>query len=277
MRPSEPDIPVPPWPEGTHWIGGPVAAMEAVTSRAPALVHFFDAAQLNSLRSLEYLRLLSEQYQPLGLRVYGVHTPRWPLTEGLEDATRAIERLSLPHPVALDLNRRIWSDYGCHGWPHVFVWRKGGLLAWSQLGEGDYGSLESALREVITEATGEPEGGWPELLEPIRPSDRPGAALVAPSAEMLIGGSLETPWSADREGAAIEATYQGAAAYASIGGVGKLSVTVDGSDTREMEVAGPELVELASHGDSGAHTVVITPDQALEIYSLSFAPGLAAK
>lgn len=249
--------------------------MEAVTSRKPALVHFFDVAQLNSIRSLPYVRAWSERYQPLGLAVYGVHTPRWPLTEDPEAARRAIEELELPHPVALDSQRAIWRDYGCHGWPHVFIWKQGGWLDWAQLGEGDYPALEAAIRETLEEADSRPSEGWPDFIEPIRASDDPGARLIPPTEEMLIGGSLETPWSPDREGAAVEAAYQGAGAYASLGGEGKITVAIDGAEARDLEVTGPRLVELAEHEASGEHTLILTPDPGVEIYSLSFAPGLA--
>lgn len=249
--------------------------MEAVTSRKPALVHFFDAAQLNSVRSLPYIRSWSERYQPHGLAVYGVHTPRWPLTEQPDVARAAIEKLDLPHPVAIDSTRSIWRDYGCHGWPHSFLWKQGGWLAWSQLGEGDYDAFETAIREVLEEADMQPETGWPDLMAPIRESDRPGAELIAPSEEMLIGGSLERPWSPDREGATIEAEYQGAAAYASLGGEGRISLSIDGSEPEVLQITGPELVELVSHDSSGRHTLTLTPDLGVEVWSLSFAPGLA--
>lgn len=249
--------------------------MEAVTSRKPALVHFFDAAQMNSLRSLPYVRAWSKRYQPLGLAVYGVHTPRWPLTEDPLEASKAIESLDLPHPVALDSKRAIWRDYGCHGWPHLFLWKQGGWLAWSQLGEGDYEALETAIREVLEEAEALPEAGWPDLLEPIRESDRPGAELIPPSEEMLIGGSLETPWSPDREGATIEASYQGAGAYAAVGGTGEVAFSIDGGDSTQLEISGPQLIELATHERSGEHTLNLTPGMGVQVYSLSFAPGPA--
>jgi len=249
--------------------------MEAVTSRKPALVHFFDAAQMNSLRSLPYVRAWSERYQPLGLAVYGVHTPRWPLTEDPQQARAAVESLALPHPVALDSGRAIWRDYGCHGWPHFFLWEQGGWLAWSQLGEGDYEALEAAIREALEGADRLPAEGWPELMPPIRESDRAGAQLIPPSEEMLIGGSLETPWSPDREGATIEASYQGAGAYASVGGTGEITFSVDGGDSMQAQVSGPQLIELAVHETSGEHTLSLTPELGIQIYSLSFAPGLA--
>ena len=249
--------------------------MEAVTSRKPALVHFFDLAQLNSIRSLPYVRAWSERYQPLGLAVYGVHTPRWPLTEDSDDARSAIEALDLPHPVAIDAERAIWRDYGCHGWPHLFIWKQGGWLEWAQLGEGDYESLESAIRSVLEEADSQPAQGWPEFIEPMRASDVPEAELIAPSGEMLLGGSLETPWSSDGEGAAIEASYQGAGAYASVGGKGALRFSVDDSPPKELQVDGPQLVTIAEYEVSGEHTLTLSPDPGIEVYSLSFAPGTA--
>jgi len=55
MKPPRDDIAAPPFPPGLSWVGGE-RVMERLTASGPVLVHFFDFAQLNAVRTLPYLR-----------------------------------------------------------------------------------------------------------------------------------------------------------------------------------------------------------------------------
>ena len=55
MRPGRDNIAAPDLPAGIAWIGDEPESMPALTAGGPALVHFLDFAQLNSVRTLPYL------------------------------------------------------------------------------------------------------------------------------------------------------------------------------------------------------------------------------
>jgi hypothetical protein len=168
----------------------------------------------------------------------------------------------------------LWRDYGCHGWPSLFLWGQGGALACYHLGEGEYRETELALREAL--APGREPPDWPpEPLEPLRPSDRPGARVVVPTPETFPGGAPDRPWprSGDPE-RGLELEYAAGGAYASVDGSGTLAVAVDGAAPREIRVAAPGLVELASHPHHQEHTLGLEPSEGVALYSLSFAPGI---
>jgi hypothetical protein len=270
MRPPRADIAAPPWPAATEWVNQAGAASERLTATGPLLVHFFDFAQLNSLRTLPYLLGWTARYRDLGLATVGVHSPRFPFTRERDKAAQALEHLGVSHPVALDDEFRIWRDYGCRGWPSLFLWARGGSLRWYHLGEGEYAETERALQEVLSEADAGSE--FPDRLGPLRPSDEPGARVVAPSDEVFPGGSPESPWPTDSS-EVLQLDYAAGGAYASVDGSGELAIALDG-EPQTIQVRSPGLVELSSHQRHEEHTLRIESPAGIEIYSISFAPGV---
>ncbi len=269
MRPPRRDIAAPPFAEAAEWVGGPAPRLERLVSRGPLLVHFFDLAQLNSVRALPYVRAWHERYAEKGLSVLGVHSPRFPFTRDAGAVEAALPRLGISWPVAVDSRHAIWRDYGVKGWPSLFLWGRGGALRWYHLGEGSYRETELVIRE---ELTGQREGGWPDPVEPLRPSDAPGAGVIPPSAEIHPGGSLEEPWRP--EGDPIEFEYLGAGAYAAAEGEGELRPEIDGVQLDPVAVSGPGLYELAAHAASERHRVELAGGGDLAVFSIQFAPGV---
>ncbi|MGZ5330780.1 MAG: hypothetical protein ACXWFH_05685 [Solirubrobacterales bacterium] len=269
MRPPRRDIAAPPFPADAEWVGGPAPRLDRLVARGPLLVHFFDLAQLNSVRALPYVRAWSERYSPAGLGVVGVHSARFPFTRAASAVAGALPRLGIAWPVAVDSRHAIWRDYGCKGWPSLFLWGRGGALRWYHLGEGDYRETELVIREELSE---EGNGGWPEPLEPLRPSDAPGAHVIPPSPELLPGGSLEVPWTPGGE--PIAAAYEAGGAFAAADGTGELLPALDGRELEAVEVSGPGLYELASHPVSERHCLELAASGSVSVYSLQFAPGV---
>lgn len=234
-------------------------------------MHFLDFAQLNSLRALPYVRAWSERYAPHGLSAFGVHTPRSTLTAEPRSAAGCVAALELDHPVALDLERTIWRDYGCEGWPSTFVWAQGGRLVWYALGEGDYRATEAAIRETLPE----PDGGWPEPIPALKPGDGQDETVVVPTPEVFPGGDAENPWKPRSGEDRLELIYEGGGAYVTVGGSGTLRAGIDGGEPRERKVDGPALIELAAHERHERHTLSIEAEGDLSVLSVSFPPAPA--
>ena len=263
MRPPREDIAAPPFPPGLAWLGRREPKLDKLVTVGPLLVHFFDYAQLNSVRALDYVREWRRRYRDHGLAVLGIHSPRSALTGSADGVEAAVARLDIDWPVAIDGDLRAFRDYGCQGWPSLFLWGKGGALRWYHLGEGEYAATEEAIREQLGDGS---NGGWPDLVAPLRPGDEPGAQVIAPTPEVVPEGG---------EGEPIELDYAAAAAYAAATGQGSLEVSVDGGPEREVEIAGPGLYELAPGLIHGEHTLHIRRDGKVEVHSIQFAPGPA--
>lgn len=272
MRPGRDDIAAPDLPSGLSWVGPEPESMAALTAGGPALVHFIDFSQLNSVRTLPYLSEWAGRYRGAGLSVIGVQAPRFPFGADLEVVSAGLEDLGIEFPLVIDEEHELWSAYGCEGWPSLFLWGLGGALRWVHFGEGEYEATERAIQEELRELDALRE--LPPPLAPLRPSDAPGAHVVAPSAEFFPGGSWEQPWVAGEDGEELAIEYVGAGAFATVEGIGDLALELDGRPLEPLSGASTGLIALAEHDRHGTHRLVIAPSPGLRIWSLSFAAGL---
>ena len=151
MLPGRDNIAAPDLPDGLTWIGTEPESMPALTAGGPALVHFLDFAQLNSVRTLPYLNEWARRYREAGLSVIGVQSPRFPFGADPEAVAAGLDALGVEFPVAIDAEHDLWSAYGCEGWPSLFLWSLGGALAWVHFGEGEYLATEIAIQEELRE------------------------------------------------------------------------------------------------------------------------------
>jgi hypothetical protein len=256
------------------WAGEPVESIDRLVAARPALVHFFDVAQLNSIRTVPYLRAWHGRYAGEGLAMIGVHSPRFPFTQDHEVVAGEAGRLGIDWPVALDPEFAVWRLYEPHGWPALFLWGRGGALRWYHLGEGDYAGTEEAIREALAGSNGGHD--WPSLLEPLRPSDAPDATVIAPTPEVFPGGSTEEPWSATSDDGTLRVEYEAGGAYVAADGQGEIGIRVDGGPRETIPVTHPGLQELTLHERTERHVLELDPSPGLRVYSIQFAAGVPA-
>lgn len=286
MRPERDDIAAPDLPEGIEWVGEAPRSMPIATAAGPALVHFFDFAQLNSVRTLPYVAEWARRYGPHGLTTIGVQAPRFPFGAERETVAAGLHRLGsgdgLPRdssiageidfPVAIDADRRLWQAYGCEGWPSLFLWKLGGALAWFHFGEGEYRATEEAIQAELREQDALRELSAP--MESLRPSDAPGGKVMPPTPEIFPGGSWEKPWVAAEDGDELEIPYEAGGAYVTVEGTGEIAFELDGEQRDLISIDAPALYTLAEHPTHESHTIAIHPSPGLRVWSVSFAAGM---
>ena len=268
MRPPARDIAVPPFPPDTEWVGSEPGAVERICARGPLLVHFVDAAHLSSVRTLPYVGAWEERYRELGLTVVGVNSPRFPFTADPGKLTAALTRIEVRFPVAADSRYRIWHDYGCEGWPSLFLWGRGGALRWFHFGEGEYAATEQAIQEELRAL--DPNLELPEPLPALRPSDATGALVAPPSDELYPGGSESEPWQAHDDDPPLELDYAAGGAWATVDGRGVLLASLDGGPELSIEVQAPGAYELAAHERHEAHHLSLGVTPGVSVYSIAF-------
>ena len=273
MRPPRADIAVPQLPGRIRWLNAARAPdVAALTAGGPLLVHFFDFAQLNSVRALPYLLEWRERYEQHGLAVLGVHSPRFAFTGRREALAAGLRALGVEHPVADDRDYAIWHDYGCRGWPSLFLWGRGGALRWVHFGEGEYQASEEAIQEELL--AHDVTLALPDPLDPLRPTDAPGVLVELPTEELFPGGSPAEPWDAAASRDVLELDYEAGAAYVVADGDGELRVAVDGRDERRLALAPHALHLVAEHPRHEHHRLRVTADRGVRIWAFSFAAGL---
>ncbi|HEX3323546.1 MAG TPA: hypothetical protein VHR65_00195 [Solirubrobacterales bacterium] len=260
MRPERDNIAAPDLPGDIAWIGDAPQSMPALTAAGPVLVHFFDYAQLNGVRTLPYLIEWDRRYRDAGLTTIGVQSPRFPFGSEPVNVAAGLRDLGVEFPVAVDAERDLWSAYGCEGWPSLFLWTTGGALSWFHFGEGEYLGTEEAIQSELREL--DALRSLPEPMAPLRPSDAPGALVMPPTEELFP------------EDGKLEIDYEAGGAYATVGGKGTLTVTLDDNDPHQLQIDGARLYKLTSHERHERHRLTLTPSPGLQIRSVSFAAGI---
>lgn len=272
MRPERADIAAPELPPRVRWTGGEPPSMAELVTSGPVLVHFFDVAQLNSVRALPYVRGWDERYRDGGLTVLGIHSPRFPFTKTVDVLGAGVERLGLSYPIAQDSSYAIWHDYGARGWPSLFLWNTAGALAWFHFGEGEYRATEEVIREELRAAGAFHE--LPEPMEPLRDTDAPEALVAPPSEEVFPGGGPGEAWTPEGVDDVLEVEYGAGGVHAAVDGTGELHVSLDGAPERSISVKEPGLVTLAEHPRHEQHRLALRASPGLAVYSLAFAAGM---
>ncbi len=275
MRPERENIAAPDLPEEIEWIGEAPRSMPMATAGGPVLVHFFDLAQLNSVRTLPYVCEWTRRYKDFGLTTLGVQAPRFPFGAERDPVAAGMERLGVEFPVAIDADRRLWHAYGCEGWPSLFLWKLGGALTWFHFGEGEYRPSEEAIQAELREQ--DALRALPEPMEPLRPSDATGVKVIPPTPELFPGGSWEQPWTAGENGEKLEVNYEGGGAYATAEGEGEIAIAIDGDAAAPITVKEPGLYALVEHSQHEAHRLTLHFSPGMRVWSLSFAAATPAK
>ncbi len=273
MRPGRDNIAAPDLPGGLAWIGNEPESMPALTAGGPALVHFIEFAQLNSVRTLPYLNEWARRYREAGLSVIGVQAPRFPFAADPAAVSAGLEALGVEFPVVIDAEHDLWSAYGCEGWPSLFLWSLGGALTWAHFGEGEYRATEEAIQEELREIDALRE--LPAPISALRETDVPGAQVIAPTPEYFSGGSYEQPWVAGADDDAIALDYQAGGVYVTTEGEGKIEAEIDGEWIEPLAVGpAPGLRAIVEHPSHEAHSLVLRPSDGLRVWSVSFAAGV---
>jgi hypothetical protein len=228
--PADNEAYAPEFPQNLQWVGVAFLRMAQQIGR-PILVEFFDSARVNSHRTLAYMRAWQERYGDKGLlRIIGVHSPAYSFGRDPEVALPAIERMHVPYAVVLDPDYEVWREYGNRGWPARYVFDRRGVLRFVHWGEGEYEETERVIQELIAETDPEGELELPDLLEPLRPEDAPGAEMDPQTADVTLPAEAERveltgTWSeggdyleAQEAGATARVQFRAGEAYAVLSG-----------------------------------------------------------
>jgi hypothetical protein len=240
-------IAAPPFPRDLPWANVAQLRMDQQRGR-PVLVEFWDFCRVNSLRTLPYLKAWHERYAEAGLRIVGVHTGGFPPSRVEENIRRAIARLQIPWPVAIDTQLQVWDIYGNEGWPARYLWDADLVLHSLHYGEGAYEETEREIQALL--------GVEREPVAPMRAEDAPGALL--------------RPQTPDQPGA-YSGPYAAGGVWAVVDGEGMLSV-----NDRRVAVREPGCVPLIEHRRHSEGTLDLRVEPGVTVYGTCFTPGVAA-
>jgi hypothetical protein len=247
MRPGSDSISAPPFPLSLEWVNVASLRMDKQIGQS-VLVDFWDFCRPNSLRALPYVKAWHERYERLGLRVVSVHCSGFAPSAEPDAVRAAVERLGIEHAVAIDTGFELWREYDNGGWPTRYLWDEHGRLVHYHFGEGAYEETELEIQRLL--------GCEREPLEPLRPEDALGAAVV--------------PQSADRSGA-WSGEYEAGGVWAVLDGSG--TIVVNG---RELSVTHAGAYALVEHERHSRGVLDLDVSNGVRCHAVCFTPGLAS-
>jgi cytochrome c biogenesis protein CcdA/thiol-disulfide isomerase/thioredoxin len=132
----------------TNWINSSPLTISQLKGKV-VLVDFWTYSCINCIRSLPYVEKWYETYQRDGLVVVGVNTPEFAFEHNPANVAAAVVRDGLTYPVALDNSYDTWNAYHNDSWPADYLIDKQGNVRYVSLGEGDYGTTEQAIQQLL--------------------------------------------------------------------------------------------------------------------------------
>ncbi len=115
------------------------------------VVEMWTGGCINCLNTLPYVKQWDARYRGKGLVVVGVHTPEFQHEHAVDYVRNAIAREGITYPVVMDNDFRIWNAYGNAYWPTLYLIDKKGVIRYSHIGEGDYGTTERMIAQLLAE------------------------------------------------------------------------------------------------------------------------------
>ena len=116
------------------------------------ILDFWTYCCINCMHVLPVLRDLEERHRDDPLVVIGVHSAKFDAEKDTEQILRAMQRHGVAHPVAVDSEMQLWSQYAVRSWPTLVIIRPDGTLAAVAPGEPDPSVLEAFVSDQLSEA-----------------------------------------------------------------------------------------------------------------------------
>lgn len=169
---------------GRVWLNSSALSFRQLRGRV-VLVDFWDYTCVKGIRTLPYVQAGHERYKDKGLTAIGVHTPEFTFAQYQSSVERGIRELGLTYPIVVDSNGEIGKAFANRYWNTQYLLDRDGYLRHRHFGDGDYAECEEAIQELLHEV--DPTLTLPQIMEPWREEDHPGAVCYRSSGELHLG------------------------------------------------------------------------------------------
>ena len=116
------------------------------------LLDFWTYCCINCMHVLPDLAYLEAKYAREPFVVIGVHSAKF-ANEGSRQTIRAaINRYEIQHPVVVDEDMALWSEYTVRSWPTLVLVGADGRIIGAVAGEGNRAALDEAVAKALEEA-----------------------------------------------------------------------------------------------------------------------------
>jgi len=116
------------------------------------LLDFWTYCCINCMHVLPDLAYLEEKYKDEAFLVIGVHSAKC-TNEGQRQTVRAaVGRYEIRHPVIIDEEMSLWSEYAVRSWPTLVLVGPDRKIVGAVAGEGNRDGLDQAIAQTLAEA-----------------------------------------------------------------------------------------------------------------------------
>jgi cytochrome c biogenesis protein CcdA/thiol-disulfide isomerase/thioredoxin len=133
------------------WLNSPALTEQSLRGKV-VLVDFWTFDCINCQHSIPHVNEWAKKYQKDGLLVIGVHTPEYPYERVVDSVRKNVAKLGLSYPIAIDNDYAIWRAFDNQYWPAHYLIDARGQIRYTHFGEGDYGTQEQVIRQLLDEA-----------------------------------------------------------------------------------------------------------------------------
>lgn len=166
------------------WLNAEALRLSALRGNV-VLLDFFEYSCVNCLRTLPYLQEWDRRYRDHGLVIIGIHSPQYDFSSDPQNVYRAVQRLGLTYPIAVDSHLQIAQAYGNRYWPRKFLIDAAGRIRFDHIGEGAYEKTERMIQQLLREVN--PHTQFPAPMRLLRPTDDETLACYPSTPELYLG------------------------------------------------------------------------------------------
>ncbi|PDT38019.1 cytochrome C biogenesis protein [Rhizobium sp. M10] len=163
-KPFRSDLPVegyaPSLDGAVEWLNSKPLTTEELRGKV-VLVDFWTYSCINCIRTIPYTKAWAEKYADQGLVVIGVHAPEFAFEKKIDNVKSAIGDFKIGYPVAVDNDYKIWRAFENSYWPAAYLIDAKGQIRYHHFGEGNYGTTEKAIQDLLREAGSEMTASTP--------------------------------------------------------------------------------------------------------------------
>ncbi len=155
----------PEFPRDFAWVNTdrPLYFQDELKGRIVVL-DFWTYCCINCMHVLPDLEYIEHKYADQPVVVIGVHSAKFDNESDKENILTACHRYNIAHPVIVDEQHRIWTEYGVRAWPTLAVVDGEGRVVGQLSGEGNLEVLDGIIEALLEEgrekgvlASGPPE------------------------------------------------------------------------------------------------------------------------
>ena len=144
--------PAPEFTKISTWINSTPLTLAALRGKV-VLVNFWTFGCINCQRTLPYLKEWYAKFHSRGFEIVGVHTPELSFERSTSNVRKAVARLGITYPVAIDPAFATWNAYENQYWPAEYFIDKKGRIRHYVAGEGGYQNTPKVIEALLDEPT----------------------------------------------------------------------------------------------------------------------------